>query len=144
MLAKYSNTCIFCERLIMYVGFLRHLFYAISDNLSLPHPTILYHPIYHHQHQPQSGGETEIGPLTLQMRMHNVFMVKTHPHGAQIKIPYHATCQTLGNSKYQPFFYKNWLNFLKSVLVEVGSPFYHQKMRNVRLFSENFKPQMKK
>ena len=49
--------------------------------------------------------------LTLQMRIHNVFLTKTHPRGVQIKIPYHATCQTLGNSKYQPFFCKTWLNF---------------------------------
>jgi hypothetical protein len=48
-----------------------------------------------------------MGHLTLQMRMRNVFLVKTYPQGVQIKIPYHATCQTLGNSKYQPFFAKN-------------------------------------
>ena len=50
---------------------------------------------------------------------------KTHPQGVQIKIPYNATCQTLANSKYQPFFAKN------------------QKMRNVQLSIKNVKPQVK-
>ena len=41
-------------------------------------------------------------------------------------------------------FCKKWLNFIKSVLVEMGRSFYHQKMRNIQLSIETFKLQMKK
>ena len=45
---------------------------------------------------------------TVQFSMHNVFLLKMHHKTLKNDFTYHATLKILGNSKYQPFFQKNW------------------------------------
>ena len=63
-------------------------------------------------------------------------------------ILYHIGRVTQAGNKYYPFFEpifcKKWLNFRKSVLHEIRSLFFHQKMRNIWLLFEKNEPQTKK
>ena len=67
--------------------------------------------------------------------MHNVFMVKSHPQGAQNQNSVSCHLPNLRKLEISAIFCKKWPNFKISVLVE---------MESSRLAIENFQPQVEK